>query len=61
MKAHSKRVEKIGLNDSELYATERGVSLGLYPDRQVVAVTGKTTLVSSGEDVKLHSFRVEKM
>ncbi|KAF4695204.1 hypothetical protein FOZ60_005528 [Perkinsus olseni] len=29
-----------GLNESELYSTEAGVNLGIYPDRQVVAVTG---------------------
>ncbi|KAF4726889.1 hypothetical protein FOZ63_016677, partial [Perkinsus olseni] len=32
-----------GLNESELYSTEAGVNLGIYPDRQVVAVTGDGT------------------
>ncbi|KAF4667456.1 hypothetical protein FOL47_003588 [Perkinsus chesapeaki] len=32
-----------GLNESELYSTEAGRSLGIYPDRQVVAVTGDGT------------------
>ncbi|KAF4740329.1 hypothetical protein FOZ62_009271, partial [Perkinsus olseni] len=32
-----------GLNESEPYSTEAGVNLGIYPDRQVVAVTGDGT------------------
>ncbi|EER09514.1 plasma membrane calcium-transporting ATPase, putative [Perkinsus marinus ATCC 50983] len=32
-----------GLNESELYSTEAGKNLGIYPDRQVVAVTGDGT------------------
>ena len=32
-----------GIRDSELYLTDEGVQLGIYPDRQVVAVTGDGT------------------